>query len=484
MTESRSLISGGYASALVASVLMSWSVAIQNGHYHEPAIYIAATAIVLLVLSWAGGLFRAGRFGGGGVLSAEAVDKPLLAIFFGWVCLAYGGKILIYAHGPWELARGAVLVTGALLLTYVPSVFFGVREPPTVRHVRFGLFAVALACAGWDTVRASPAPLIDVWTLQQAGAQALLRGQNPFAETTVMPTGHVGVVPYVYPPTVIYVGALGFVLGGDVRYALIACVIVAGFAIRAVARRVSPDSPAIVQDAPALAIWLMPKLYFIIEQAWVDPIQLMFLSVGLSAFVRGHRILAAVVFGVAISSKQTMFWMVPLVGILLGFSLREWLAMGIAAAVPVAPFALWDFRAMKFSLFEALRELPARDDALNFTAWFKRQGYGVFPHERSFLIAAAFVLVSLLRRADVGAFVRASVTVYAVFFFFNKWAFANYYFLLAGLAALGAAAQLKEFRAPSGERPLTERVFDVLARVVRMALPARSGASVRSPARD
>jgi hypothetical protein len=39
-------------------------------------------------------------------------------------------------------------------------------------------------------------------------------------------------------------------------------------------------------------------------------------------------------------------------------------------------------------------------------------------------------------------FSRALVLTYFVFFFFNRWAFANYYFLLTGLAALAGAAAL------------------------------------------
>jgi hypothetical protein len=124
-----------------------------------------------------------------------------------------------------------------------------------------------------------------------------------------------------------------------------------------------------------------------------------------------------------------------------------------AALVPVLPFLIWDYGALKHANFDFMSGLPPRRDALCFTNAVWQWLHLAFPTASAFVLAAATVAVACVRRRPSPVhFSRALVLTYFVFFFFNRWAFANYWFLLTGLSALAAAAALHEDSGPKRAR--------------------------------
>jgi hypothetical protein len=427
----------GYGPLLLASFLLGYAIVPSNGAYSETSIFVLLVALLLLVWRFAAAL-----------RPEEHLISPALVLVPAWigalamVWLGHGSAILLYPRAEWALGRTMQLAAGALLLTYLPSLGGRWLEPPWVRHLRFVLFTALIAAAGFDTIRTSPEPRIDVWELQHRAVDVLLAGENPYSVLTVRDTGPGNQpVPFVYPPTAIYFDLIGKKLGGDVRFAHLAAMLVTGWSLRHVVRRAGLSLPAFSEDAPALFVWLSPKLFFVLEQAWIDPLQLMLISGALALLVSGKRSLCAAVLGIAVSSKQSMFWLFPLAGIVLHFRPRQWLVMAVAAIVPVAPFAIWNFKALKYANLDFLAGLPPRDDALSFGVWFKHRFHSELPGSIvGFLAAAVVASLALWRLRGVAGFASALVLTYFVFFFFNKWAFANYYYLLLGLSALAAAA--------------------------------------------
>ncbi len=331
-----------------------------------------------------------------------------------------------------------------------------------MRSLRFAAFGAVTLAMGIAIIRISPAPGIDVWDLQMHGARALLHGENPYVTVTVPDTTPIHpypYVPYVYAPGTLYAGAIGLIVGGDVRYAALIALLVTGASLRTVARKPSGGPglavPSLVEDAPALFVWLMPPLAFIIELSWTEPVQLMLVCLAVVAAVRARLLLSAATFGLAVASKQSMFWLIPLAGFALGFRARDWIAMLAAFALGVAPFALADLGALKHNTLDFLLALVARNDALCVAPWYKSTFGRVFPTAISPVAAAAVVGATTLRawsldprRSSPGAervalFGRAVALTYLAFFFFAKWAFANYYFLISGLSALAAATSLR-----------------------------------------
>jgi hypothetical protein len=152
-----------------------------------------------------------------------------------------------------------------------------------------------------------------------------------------------------------------------------------------------------------------------------------------------------------------MFWLVPPAIVLLRLDLRRVIVLGVAAALPLVPFAIADFHRLEFCLLGFMAGLPPRSDGLCFTSFVKHAFGASFPTQVGFVLAAAVVLVACVRpRSGASGFGWAIHAAFFAFFFFNRWAFANYFFLLAGLALLAAAltaASPAASPAPAGSPP-------------------------------
>lgn len=455
-----------FGQLLLASFLLSFAVVISHGRYFEPALACIVVAFALLVSCFAASV-RA--------TPSAAVPRPAFALIGAAIMqltALLDPKLIVYPHTPVSGVRAVEILSILLLTTYLP--FLGTRrEPHVVRTVRFAAFGALTLAGGLATIHISPAPLIDVWDVQMRGAHALLRGENPYVAVTAATTsaewGALGFssVPYVYSPGSLYVGLLGLAVGRDVRYAMLLATIVTGVTLRSIARPAhrgeASTLASFLEDAPALFVWLMGPLFFILEQAWIDPIQLVLVCAAVATYLASRPALAAAMIGLALASKQSMFWLIPISGVVLRFRPREWVAMIATWGVLVVPFVVADFHALKHATYDALIALPGRSDALSATVWFQRTLGWALPTGAvaSFFAAAAvgasaMITRALARRGNDGIheraslFVRATAVTYLAFFLFSKIAFANYYFLIAGLAALAAATCLHERSAGDG----------------------------------
>jgi len=422
------------------SFALGLSIIFSRGAFSEPAMWCVFVALLILVLALQHVLRTPVRHVTASVYLCAVVWVALLSLLI--VALS-DRALIIYPVKPWALGYTALGAWIVLLAGYLPFMVLGLKERPLVRHARFTLVAAVLLLGGYDTLKTSPTPWIDVWTVQQAGAGAFLQGKNPYQVVFMRDTGprQANDVPYVYPPTQIYLTAPSFALGGDVRWTMLAALMGTGVLFRFLAQRSGLALPGLLEDAPALFLWFSPKLFFILEQSWVDPVQLFLITAALSAHVARRKLLTAVLFGVVASAKQTMFWSVPLVAVLLRFDRRQLLVAAGVAVAAVLPFALWDFRALKYANLDFLNALPVRPEALTLTTYVRNHFQVEIPTAVGFLSAAAVVALSLWRLPrGAGAFAFAVLATYFLFFVVNKWAFANYYFLLTGLSGLAAAA--------------------------------------------
>ena len=460
-TENAPSLPSGFAALLLGTFFFSTAITFNRGAYAEGALTLVLGGLGILVFC----SLDSGRAG------VVVERNPRLQLGIVWVGLlaltfqAINDEVLIYPIRPWVLGRKMQLVMLGLLISYLPFLSGRWRESRWVRWTRFAAFTIAIAVAGTDAINASPSPRIDVWTVQQSGAAELKAGHNPYKAVAVHDTGpRVGDdVPYVYPPVQLYVTLPAYALTGDVRYAMLAAIVLAGLGLRYITGRARAELPSVAEDAPALFLWLMPKLFFILEQSWVDPVQVMFIVLTLAAYVGNRRWLAAVLLGFVFASKQTMFWAVGLTGVVLRFDRRQWATTLTVGAALVLPFAVLDFRALKHANFDFLNQLPSRSDALTFNSWYLRTFGSEMSKSVGFGLAALSTLYAMVRRRGSAARLGLAIaTTYAFFFTFNKWAFANYYFLIASLTALAAAASCHTFG-------------------VGLRLPAFSGSAVSTP---
>jgi hypothetical protein len=433
----RPLLPHRYAPLLLASWLAGYAITFSHGEYTRGAIGCVVTGLCVLSF-WFVAAFRR---------EPRVVGDPRLVlglIWFALFALVWTARrdpaIIIYPHRPWDLGRDAQVLSLLLLASYLPWLGGKWREPRWLIFGRWVAFALLVVIAGVDTIHSSPSPRIDVWDLQMQGAEAFAHGKNPYVTVAVHDTGpaKAAAVPYAYPPTQVYVTLISWVVLGDVRYTMLAAIVLAGAAMRYLTARTT--LPSLAKDAPSLFLFLTPKLFFILEQAWVDPVAVMFVSLGVVCAVARRTTLTAIVLGLASSSKQTMFWILPLAGFCLGFTLRQWLVMLAAAVLPVAPFMIWDFRAFKYANFDFLNNVPPRASALTLNNWAMRTLGIKIPGGVGFVLAALATGSACWKLRGVPNFALAAATTYFVFFAFNRWAFANYYFLISSLCAVAAAA--------------------------------------------
>jgi hypothetical protein len=446
----RATLPGRYGALLGASLLLGQSLTYSNGTYSTNALLCVVIALLIVAALFVAAL-RGERSLGPEWDSEWTLGFVWIALF-GLAFSAWNQKaILAGPHTHWAFGPVAHVGSLVLLLTYLPWLprqVGSARIRRVGRYLRFGLFGALVVVAGADAIRALAQPPVDVWTVQTAGAKALLEGLNPYEVVRMQDSGpRPGAfdVPYVYAPAHLLVTIPALLVAGDVRYAMLVAVLVAGVAMRVLAH--DERLPALAQDAPALAFWLAPKLYLILEVGWTDPVSLMWIAVAVAAYVARRPTATALLVGAALASKQSMFWLAPIAGWLLGFSSRQWLLMFGVAAATVVPFAAWNPKALLHANFGFLSSLPHRADGLTITNWARMKlGFG-WPPAVAFLLAAGVVFLSA-RRLPRGAasFTLAATLAFFVTFAFNKWAFANYYLFLTGLAAVAAAAVIGEQR--------------------------------------
>ncbi len=450
------MMRGDYGWLLVVSFLlglvMLLSAGIYDGPLAEPSLVLVMVALGILVWRFSKHILPGAAPIRTANESTRAVSYLALAALFAFVVMGFFDvRLLLDAKRPWPVIHASQTAFVLLLASYLPGISGRVTESPRWRQARFALFGALVIACGVETIAVSPLPHIDVWTIHTSGARAFLRGDNPYTAVWNHDTGpgH-DPLPYVYPPTTIYAFSVGLLLGGDVRYATLACLVLTGVAIRYVTRARSDAASAFIEDAPALFFWLNPKLFFVLEQCWNDPIPLTFISLAVVAHTRKRLMLTAVLLGLAVTAKQSMFWLVPLGGVLLGFRWRQWVAFLGFAVAPELPFLLWNFRALKYANFDFLVGQPPRLDALTPINFLYRH-FGIRPSGLpGTLLGASAVGASLLRlKRTAPLFVLAVTLAYFLFFVFNKWAFCNYYFFLAGVASLAAGAAAVNPTVPS-----------------------------------
>jgi hypothetical protein len=442
---------------LLASALAGQAITYNRGAYAEPAVLCVVLGLFVIASQFAGAFGREPRVAGDSKLT---VTLLWIALFAMWWTTVSDPAIVVYAYRPWEFGRKLQWYSLVLLATYLPWLNGRWREPRLLAWSRFAGICTFVALAGIDTFYSSFQPYIDVWAIQMQAAAALLDGRNPFTSVAALDTGPGTLtqgVPFVYPPTQIYVTALAWRFLGDVRYTMLAAVLIVGLAMRFMAR--GTNLPSLAKDAPALFLVYSPKLFFV-------------LALGLACAQSGRSTLAAVAFGVASSSKQTMFWLPPLAGFCLGFRPAQWIVMVLAAILPPLPFAIWDFKALKHANFDVLNGLPDRVDSLTINNWVHTNLQFDIPGSVGFALAALVVALACWRLRGVTQCAVAIATTYYAFFAFNRWAFANYYFLIAGLAALAAAASNSTMRsittalpAPSPEEPRSGNQTNLIFRL-------------------
>jgi len=415
----------------------------------------------VVALAW---MLAAGAFALWGLLARPAWLERRAATALPWVAV---GMLAVQVWQLLSVPPGVYLAPDAAVGQYhalvicvglaaAVGLFAGGRGRPW-------LAAVVLAGTGllgaW-LIRSSPEPLIDTHVWQQVSLQALAAGRNPYA--IELPDIYQGRAPYypegwtaggrclwgyVYMPLCLLLGLPGYLLGGDVRWSLLAAGVLTLLVAFWKGNRLAMAAGALMATSP--------RLLFVLEQSWTELFVVWAMALVVFCAERARRLLP-VALGLLLASKQYSIVFLPLVPLLIDGPLT-WRAVarlivpaGAVAALLTVPFLLVDPSAFIRSTIQFHLASPFRPDALSLpAAWYaftRSVPSGIWAWV-GWVVAAGLAVWRLPRGA--ASFAGGAAAAMLPFVMLAKQAFANYYFFIAWSLLLACA--YAEFDTPHGD---------------------------------
>jgi hypothetical protein len=445
-----------------AAICLGQALQVNYGQFHPIAIRWLTLALVATLAAAA--LANFGRLS----IAGWRPDQFVLAIGL-WVQFAMlWASVPVATLKPNTADDLAPFKAGVALAAALVAV--GVSQT-RVAKVAVPLVLLAHLLLGVWVIHATPAPAVDVYVFQRDAADALLRGENPYAITFpdvygggggggvvnhARPVYGEGIAQhgrlnfgYPYLPLSLFLTLPGHVLG-DFRYAHLLALTLAG-ALIAYARPVGNAIPSARAVAAAAVLLFTPRGFFVVEAGWIEPVAILMLAAVVFCACRRGRmwgIALAVALGLLLASKQYLVLALPLVLLIPAdrFEMPRHLIGTIAMLVAVTvtlPLASWDARAFVHSAVTLQFHQPFRTDALSFLVTFAGADGSVPPPPVwiAFACAAVAGLLALWRcPRTASGFATGVAVVFFAFFATRKQAFCNYYaFVLAAMCCALAA---------------------------------------------
>ena len=388
-----------------------------NGHFD-----VRALALVLLSFGFVlRGIFLLGRKETPQASMPSTASLALAVVILLYTSTLKEPGIYIIDH---LYSAKVIVVSIVLLLLVTPFFLFGRSTPSRARSIVLWI-AIALAFTlKIGMLSASPNPSIDVFTNLRNGVTSLLSGQNPYLAVDSLD----------YLPSNLYLHIIPWWIFGDVRavYILAELVTVLSF-IFVRTRSITREQKSLI----SLLFLFHPRSLFVLEQAWLDPLILMLLSLFLVLRERRMLRVASGVFGYMMSMKQYLIFL-PIHFALLERNLKRFLIMIGVALLTVLPFVIVmgpiDF--VRLAVLPLI-STPFRADSLTVPAFLvnvlRTQGVTSL---WSLGVGAIATLVSILLLKQLSAttrFLAGSIVTMFSLFLFGAQAFCNYYYLVGGM---------------------------------------------------
>lgn len=420
--------------------LLSLAAGLNRGLFWPLGVWlvVAAATLIFLPRRWLSGSIRQQHL----ALWVGSALNTLLA-FCGAAFTP--GLMHTEAGGAGRWIAIAQLVMVAVITGYGPS-----RQALLSRRARRCIFFVIVGIttmAGAWAIAGLPDPNIDVYNFLSEGAWGLLQGRNPYAMEFTPVSKPVGpgyidlAYHYVYsylPGTLLL--TLPSVLLGDVRWVMLAAVLASAFLLRSLSRRLEVPEP--VADSVAIAFLTYPGLLCVVQNAWPEPLIVCLWLAALWTVVSARPSWAVGLSGLFLAIKQyNPPLAIPLLGA--GIKRRQIIASLLIPASLCAVFIAWGPRDFLWDAFLYQVQVPARPDALSLSAYLLHTVDLPLPGWVGLAvpaIALGYAFRAVLKRQGLAQSLRLTAGFYLSLFLFNKFAFANYYFLLQSILVATIAA--------------------------------------------
>jgi len=426
----------------LSAVALGNAMQIANGFY-DP--------LALTWLSWSLGLALAGaltqRWNEALVSRSGTIVSIILAAGIGWqLQQLYTAKPGFYVSGEasMPLFRSLIVAQGVLAA-------IGLLPVRVIRRLWFPAFLAVGAALGVWMLKASPQPQIDVVVVHKEALDALLSNRDPYriSFANVYEPWQVEIFynrealignrlafGYPYPPASLLLAVPGYVLFGDYRYSELGLLLAA-------AALIGYSRATVTAKLAACLLLTTPRVWFVIEQGWTEPIAIFTLA--LAAFVIPRNSIAAgAAMGLMGVTKQYLAF--SGLAVLRFIFATRWRLVVFAVTAFVAcavtlPIALWHPNAFMRSVVWLQTLEPFRMDSLSYLSWAARSGLGrgTFIWAVGAAVIAAVVSLWTTRNTAAGFATSVAITTFMMFAFGSK-AFCNYYFFVVGALCCAVGA--------------------------------------------
>lgn len=408
---------------LAAIVILGLGASLSDGYYTPVALALVVVGLGLILL-----LIRSGT------TSRAASLCWSVAALLGAIVTAYlyHGSLLV-----WLVS----VVAGGLAATVVLCRQTARRRAAAALSAAIGLTLLGVSVQ-WGAVSN------DVFWFIQGATAHLLVGVNPYAASYLTYIPGLASSHFPYGPGVLLLSVPGRLLG-DVRVSDLLAVLVMVAAVVALARREGGSE----QGWRCLALCLtLPFLPRMITLAWAE----VYLAAAIPVWLcwrERHPWAAVAVLGLGLSTVPTALPLLALPFLWWARARREILAAGLIALAICLPFVVWAGPLHFLADTAGLQlRLPPLAGGLDFDAAWVRLTQTWLPGWLWPLLTVAVLLafVQFRERTWSTAFFLGTGLL-AVSLLFAKWAFFNYYFLVAVGLILGIALMSRS--APAHARP-------------------------------
>jgi hypothetical protein len=309
---------------------------------------------------------------------------------------------------------------------------------------------VVFAVAGTVEFQANHRPWIDVWYMLTHASQCVTHMCNPYTMSTPDSGGVTYGITYL-PGSFLFLTPF-HVLYGDVRYGLLAALLVAAWALR----RLIDGRYGLIAGCLVLTV---PGTLLALQMSWVEPLLLVFVVLALLGRKRNMPTLVVLALAAAFVTKQHMLLLLPM--LLAVFGWRRTALAGAVAAVVGLPWFLASPTAFYDDTVKYFFGLGPRGDALSLWAMTPTH---IRPFLPPLLVVLMYAVVWRWLPRTTSGFLVGSALVLAGFEFVNKVSFYNEWALPTMLLLTGAVAGAAT--APEGHEahPLSETKSGVGAR--------------------
>ena len=351
---------------------------------------------------------------------------------------------------------------------WLSQVLVGVAGPVAAASLLPGLRAAAwpfwvalglVTVGGVLRVVSSPDPHIDVFYLLQVSTEGILHGADMYRQqwaaspAVYHSAGLFAVYPYLPATSLLLLP--GRLLFGDVRVELVLLLALAAIGMRSVvgSRGSAPITGATssggrggpAATVPALLpllVAVLPKVTYVDQRAWTEPLLIALLVAVVLAVLNGRHRTAVVCLALALASKQHVVLLLPVAALWPAFGWRRTAAATGLAGLVVLPWFVAGSADMWHDAVSVNLGYGYRHDALCLPTLLHNVGLPAGSGLTALGVLIGWAVAYRIRGDAVG-FAAGAAVLLLLLNLTNQQSFFNHYMLGMGLTVLAVAAAVR-----------------------------------------